>query len=182
MKLATGFITLLSLAVALVPCGLADSADSKIAPLSDDGIEVQTRGPVHEAYAAPVNRSPQPGPIVDKKPPEPIKELPPDQKPEGDNIEWIPGYWSWDSDRNDYTWVSGFWRAAPPGRKWVPGHWTEADGGWQWVAGLWAPANQEELPYIDEPPPAPPAEGPSVPAPDEDSFYVPGSWVAGLTS
>lgn len=33
--------------------------------------------------------------------------LPPDQKPEGDDVAWIPGYWAWDDERNDFLWVSG---------------------------------------------------------------------------
>src|SRR5262245_24029566 len=57
--------------------------------------EVQARGPVHEAFAAPVERDPEPGIVVAKQPPEPVPELPPDTKPEGDNVQWIPGYWAW---------------------------------------------------------------------------------------
>jgi hypothetical protein len=141
----------------------------------EPGVQVQTRGPVHEAFAEPTEVKPQPGPIVPKKPPDPIPEQPPDQKPEGENVSWIPGYWSWDADQQDFLWVSGFWRVAPPDRRWVPGYWTEAEGGWQWVPGFWAPASQEDVQYL----PAPPASvdnGPSTPAPDDDSFYVPGNW------
>src|SRR5262249_2191994 len=112
-------IGFLSLAVAIVPPGMADSKIVSVSPDKED-ITVDARGPIHEAYAAPVKVSPRPGPVVDTKPPEPINELPPDQKPEGDNIQWVPGYWAWDGDRNDYVWVSGFWRAPPPNRKWVP--------------------------------------------------------------
>src|SRR5712692_6012726 len=35
-------------------------------------ISVLTRGPVHEAYAQPVDKNPQPGPVVPKKPPPPF--------------------------------------------------------------------------------------------------------------
>src|SRR5262249_48607772 len=173
---AGGVVGVLGSAVALGPSGPVGQADLKIIGTSEDEIAVQTRGPVHEAYAAPVNTSPRPGPIVDKKPPDLIKELPPAERPEGDNIEWIPGYWAWDSDRVDYIWVSGFWRTAPPGRKWVPGHWVDVDGGWQWVTGLWAAASQDEMPYIGEAPPESLEDGPSLPAPDENSLYIPGSW------
>lgn len=100
------------------------------------GVEVLTRGPVHEAYAQPTDATAQPGIVVPKRPPDPIAELPPDEKPSGDNVQWLPGYWAWDSDRSDFLWVSGFWRATPPGRKWVPGHWTAVEGGWQWVTGF----------------------------------------------
>src|SRR5258707_6432736 len=93
-----------------------------------DGLEVQTRGPVHEGYAQPTDAAAQPLPAVPKEPPPPIAEQPPDQKPEGDNVQWIPGYWAWDADKNDYIWVSGFWRVPPPHRKWVPGHWADAAG------------------------------------------------------
>jgi hypothetical protein len=139
-------------------------------------ISVQTRGPIHEAYAQPVDQTPKPGPVVPKKPPAPVPELPPDQKPEGNNVRWIPGYWAWDLDRSDYLWVSGFWRNAPPGRKWVPGHWAQAEGGWQWVAGLWAASNLETLPYQQAPPDSL-DYGPATPAPNDDSLYVPGCWI-----
>ncbi len=140
------------------------------------GVVPQTRGPIHEAYAEPLDQTPQPGPIVPKKPPDPIAEVPPDQKPEGENVQWIPGYWAWDNDTNNFLWVSGFWRVPPPNRKWVPGHWTEVEGGWQWVPGFWAAAAQQDVQYL----PTPPAtldNGPSTPAPNDNSMYVPGCWV-----
>ncbi len=55
------------------------------------------KGPVHEAFATTAE-APAETPTVKKQPPEPIEELPPDQKPEGDNVQWIPGYWSWDEE------------------------------------------------------------------------------------
>src|SRR5947199_7496358 len=80
----------------------------------NQGVEVLARGPVHEAYATTVE-FPTPSPVVPKVPPAPIEELPPDQKPDGDNVQWIPGYWSWDEERTDFIWISGFWRQPPPG-------------------------------------------------------------------
>ncbi len=56
-----------------------------------------TQGPVHEAFAAPVVHDPKAGPVIAKAPPDPIQESPPDQKPSGQNIQWIPGYWAWDT-------------------------------------------------------------------------------------
>lgn len=157
------------LAVLIVPCQL-------VAQDTDKNITVLTQGPIHEAYAQPIDKNAQPTPIVPKKPPDPIPEEPPPQKRDGNNLQWIPGYWTWDTDRQQYIWVSGCWRQAPPDRKWVPGHWTEAAGGWQWVPGFWAAANQQELQFVPEPPPSL-EEGPSTPAPNADSFYVPGSWM-----
>ncbi|MBY0523160.1 MAG: hypothetical protein K2R98_07160 [Gemmataceae bacterium] len=152
-----------------------------IAPLAQaqappEGVEVLARGPVHEAYASSVNGQPEASPVVPKQPPEPIEELPPDQKPEGDNVQWIPGYWAFDEDRGDHLWISGFWRVPPPGRQWTPGHWKQADSGFQWIAGFWAPVARPEVTYLP-PPPAPIEVAASVPAPSTDHFYVPGSWV-----
>jgi len=146
------------------------------APAPPDGVEVLPRGPVHEAYAEPGLLPPEPSPVVPKAPPDPVNELPPDQKPEGPNVEWVPGYWAWDSERNDFTWVSGFWRTPPPGRQWVPGHWQQSDAGYQWVPGFWGDPGQPQLNLL----PAPPASleaGPSVPGPSESDVYVPGCWV-----
>src|SRR6266566_4961636 len=113
------------------------------------GIEVLARGPVHEAFAQPTEATAQPGIVVPRRPPDPIAELPPDEKPSGDNVQWIPGYWAWDSDRSDFLWVSGFWRAVPPGRKWLPGHWAEVAGGRQWVSGFWAADSRQDAQYLD---------------------------------
>ena len=71
-----------------------------------------------------------------------MEEMPPDQKPAGQNVQWISGYWSWDQARNDFVWLSGVWREPPPGRQWVPGYWHQVEGGYQWVAGAWVPVNQ----------------------------------------
>src|SRR5262245_18645053 len=101
-------------------------------PNDKDAPEILGRGPVHEGFAQP-NVAPQPGPKAPKAPPDPIPEQPPDQKPEGDNVVWVPGYWAWDDDKSDFLWVSGFWRVPPAGRKWVPGYWHKGDNGWQWV-------------------------------------------------
>src|SRR5262249_43813180 len=113
-----------------------------------DGPEVLARGPVHEAYAEPVDPRPQASPVVPKQPPEAVEETPPDQRPEGDNVQWINGYWAWDDERNDFIWVSGFWRVPPPGRRWVPGHWQPVDGGHQWSPGIWAAVEQPEIEYV----------------------------------
>src|SRR5581483_4658997 len=140
------------------------------------GVEVQTRGPVHEAYAEPTDARPQPPPVVPKQPPEPIPEVPPDQRPEGANVVWIPGYWDWDGEAQDFLWVSGFWRDEPPGERWVTGYWQQVQGGWARVPGFWAPENVSEVQYVPEPP-EPPEAGPSTPPPDETSVYAPGTWV-----
>ena len=89
----------------------------------DPNVEVLTRGPVHEAYAVPLSAGQTTGMIVPKQPAAPIEEVPPDMKPEGSNSVWIPGYWGWDDDRRDFLWVSGVWRAPPPGYRWMPGYW-----------------------------------------------------------
>ncbi len=162
-----------SLAV-LAGSGLPGRAqDTQAVP---QGVEILARGPVHEAFAEPVDAKPAPFPMVSKQPPNPIPETPPDQKPEGNNVQWIPGYFAWDDERSDFIWISGFWRVPPPSRQWIPGHWQKVGEGWQWSPGFWnveAQANVEYLP----PPPDPIDAAPSVPAPSEESIYVSGSWV-----
>jgi hypothetical protein len=154
----------------------ARAQDEPPPPTSDQGVEVLTRGPIHEAYAEPVDSRPPPAPIIPKQPPDPIEEVPSDMKPEGDNVVWIPGYWGWDDGRSDFIWVSGFWRVPPPDRQWVPGHWDQVDGGWQWTPGFWAQANQTDVQYLPPPPPSVDA-GASTPAPQPDAVYTPGTWV-----
>lgn len=144
--------------------------------LSQKGVEVLTRGPIHEAFAEPLAVNPLPNPIIHQKPPTPIEELPPDQKPEGTHIQWIPGYFAWDETRDDYIWISGLWRATPPGRQWMPGHWMAEADGWQWISGYWAAEGQAEVEYLPQPPTSIDI-GPSTEAPDADSLYTPGIWV-----
>jgi hypothetical protein len=145
-------------------------------PPQPQGTDAQARGPVHEAFAQPDNTQPQQGPVVDKQPPAPIEELPPDQKPQGSNVQWIPGYWAYDGDAKDFLWISGCWRDLPPGRRWLPGHWQEIDSGWLWVSGFWAPDAIQQVQYVPPPPPSL-DKGPSDPAPNVNSFYAPGCWV-----
>jgi hypothetical protein len=164
--------TALGLAALLVTSAPAQKDE----PAAKEGVEVLARGPVHEAFAEPSQARPLPSPIVPNKPPDPIEEAPPDEKPAGDHVIWIPGYFAWDDEQKDYLWVSGFWRVPPPDRQWVAGNWHEVDGGWQWTSGFWSAADQEEVNYLPAPPPSI-DEGPSTAAPEENSVYVPGCWV-----
>jgi hypothetical protein len=155
---------------------------------TEEDVEVLARGPVHEAFATTAEAPAGAAPVLTKQPPDPVEELPPDQRPDGDNVQWIPGYWSYDDDRADFIWISGFWRAAPPGRIWVPGSWRDVNGGYQWVSGFWnqvaqpapnapaAPAAPAQVEYLP-PPPQPLEVGPSIAAPNDTSFYVTGSWM-----
>lgn len=139
------------------------------------GMEVLTRGPIHEAYAEPVNTGAVRPLVVPKKPPDAIEEVPPDMKPADAGAIWIGGYWSWDDERQDFVWVSGVWRVPPPGQRWIAGYWTEVPGGYSWAAGIWAPAGEEEVSYY---PPAPATEerGPTSDSPSPDSVWITGCW------
>ena len=106
--------------------------------------------------------------------------MPPDQKPAGQNVQWIPGYWSWDVSRNDFIWISGIWREPPPNNQWVPGYWHQVDGGYQWVSGTWIPVStrtgtQSQQSYLP-PPPASLEAGPNTPQPSANVSWTPGFW------
>jgi uncharacterized membrane protein YgcG len=148
---------------------------------ADPNIDILARGPVHEAYAEQASPNATPGVVVPKAPPEPVNEVPPDWKPEGDDVEWIPGYWFWDEDRSDYVWVSGVWRRVPPDRRWVPGYWQATDSGYQWVSGFWAPVEAAAVEYAEAPPESL-ESGPSSPAPSDDYFWIPGNWEYSVTA
>jgi len=151
-------------------------AAEKNLPYDEEQIDVLAHGPIHEAFAETIAFDPEPGIIVPKLPPEVINEVPPEQKPEGD-AQWIPGYWGWDDDRNDFIWISGTWRVVPPGRQWIPGYWVNSAGdGYQWISGYWAPEKNSATTYLPEPPESVEA-GPNVNAPSSNQTWIPGSWV-----
>jgi len=139
------------------------------------GMEILTRGPVHEAFAEIVAYDPTPGIIVDAEPPNLIDEILPDQRPEGDNVVWIPGYWAWDEEPNDFLWISGIWRNLPPDREWIPGYWAPVDGRFQWTSGYWEDSETTEVTYLPEPPRSVEV-GPNIPASSDDQTWIPGSW------
>ena len=134
--------------------------------------EVLTSGPVHEAFAAPVDLQAQAGLVAPSEPPADVEETPPAEQPEGGNMIWVPGYWAWDADRRSFIWISGCWRVVPPNTYWVPGYWTQAAGGWAWVAGYWAPVTVQEVQYLPVPPAAEGLE-PATPPPSPDDIWVP---------
>jgi hypothetical protein len=179
LKLA-GFLALL-LPIASVLRGqeaIGPGAPSDDPPPVPRGVEVLARGPVHEAFAS-LTTEPAPTSPVPRRPPQPLEELPPAEKPEG-KVIWIGGYWAWDDDRKDFLWVSGLWRTPPPGKQWIAGYWREEGEQWQWVGGFWTTAREEqeikEVAYLPQPP-QPPGLAPPGQAPTPDCFHVPGSWV-----
>jgi hypothetical protein len=161
----------------LLGLGAAVTTAQAQEPTTDDqGAQVLTRGPVHEAFAGIVSYNPEPGVVVDKAPPQAIEEMPPEERPVGDNITWIPGYWAWDDERSDYLWISGTWRALPPGRQWTTGYWNSTGQGYQWISGYWADSSARETTYLPKPPAAV-EEGPNVEAPSRDYSWTPGTWM-----
>src|SRR3984957_14313907 len=64
---------------------------------------------------------------VNAPPPElPVYEQPPIP---GDGYLWVPGYWAWGDDIQDYYWVPGTWVLAPqPNYLWTPGYWGWSGG------------------------------------------------------
>ncbi|RYD36889.1 MAG: hypothetical protein EOP86_04785 [Verrucomicrobiaceae bacterium] len=171
-RLSRGLPTVVILALALWrPVVSAQDAGSN----PQEG-EVMTRGPVHEAFAGVISYNAEPGLVVAKAPPELIEEIPPEERPEGDNVTWIPGYWAWDDERGDFLWVSGIWRDLPPGREWIAGYWARIDEGYQWTSGYWSDAGAQETTYLPAPPPTV-EEGPNIAAPSEDYCWTPGNWV-----
>lgn len=65
----------------------------------------------------------------------PVYEQPPIPEP---GYLWIPGYWAWDDDVEDYYWVPGTWAEAPePGLLWTPAWWGWSNGVYAFHEGYW---------------------------------------------
>jgi hypothetical protein len=155
---------------------LAQPGEELGPPPSEGEFETLLQGPIHEAFARPVNVDPNAGIITAKTPPEPIVETPPEVKPAGEDVIWIPGYWAWDVDREDFIWISGVWRSPPPDQRWVPGYWMETSDGYQWIAGFWVPIEAEQVEYLPDPP-ASLEQGPTSPQPSHEHYWVTGCWI-----
>ena len=53
---------------------------------------------------------------------------------------WVPGYWAFDSDFDDFFWVPGTWVLAPEvGFLWTPGYWAWSGGQFVFYDGYWGP-------------------------------------------
>src|SRR5215467_7014133 len=53
---------------------------------------------------------------------------------------WVPGYWAWGPDFDDYYWVPGTWVLPPAvGLLWTPGYWGFSSGVYMWNPGYWGP-------------------------------------------
>ncbi len=150
VRFSLGVITLLT-AICL-PVRAQDNPDVPPAEPSQEQPVVLSRGPVHEAFAEPVPMEVEPGLVAPQQPPPNINEVPPAERPRGEQYVWIPGYWAWDAERADFIWVSACWRAAPPDMSWVPGYWAEGRGGWEWISGFWTRTQVQDIVYLPEPP------------------------------
>lgn len=155
---------------------MAQFTERRVETVRTSEVQILTSGPVHEAFAETIVNDPEPDLVVLQPPPGPIAEDPPDVVPVGPNMTWIPGYWAWDDDRDDYLWVSGIWRSVPPGRSFVPGFWSRVGHGYQWSSGFWIDADEAEITYLPEPP-DPVEAGPPPPAPSPNLIWTPGVWV-----
>lgn len=129
-------------------------------------------GPVHEAYLAQEYGEALLT-AVPSTPPTPIAEpIPPQADAEA---LWIPGYWGWSQDRNDFVWICGVWRKYPPGHIWIEGYWKQFPEGWVWIPGFWSLIPFEKVTYLVDLPPQLINEQPSD-SPGADYFWMPGFW------
>jgi hypothetical protein len=136
--------------------------------------QVLNEGPIHEAFAQPVELSPQAGIIAPNEPPAAIAEKPASERPKGSQYVWIPGYWAWDTTRKDYVWVSGCWRVPPANMSWMPGYWNKVPQGWQWVPGFWIPTSRAgQIEYLPQPPEIVDVEPPVDSGIISDGIWVP---------
>ena len=106
-----------------------------------------------------------------------MPELPPETKPAGNDVRWVPGYWMWEDNKKDFTWVSGFWRDVPPGREWSPGEWKKQGDQYKYEHGFWKPTSVNQW-RVDLPePPKPLNVEPTTSAPYQGMTWIPGGWV-----
>src|SRR5437763_31716 len=108
----------LRIALGLLPLVLAAQVSTGQEPTPptknlDAPVEVQPRGPLHEAYAHPLEAQPAPD----------------------DNASYIPGSWVYRDTR--WLWRPGYWTSFQLGRVWNPAHYLWTPGGYVFVDGYW---------------------------------------------
>lgn len=162
------------------PLAASDAANSFIngvppqsMPIAGQPYEVLLRGPVHEAFAIREAVKVSAATIA-ARPPTNVFELIPGTKPKGNDVQWVPGYWSYFDDAGDFVWIAGFYRDVPPGRKWVEGYWLESTQGFTWISGYWG-AQGESGSVLPEPP-ANRNDMPGSTSPSGETFWMPGEW------
>ncbi len=128
---------------------------------------------IHEAFVQPIT-SPVPIELAPRQPPAIVKETRPRQ-PAPQTI-WIPGYWCWVRENQNFKWICGIWRLAPQGLIWSSGYWMEEEGGWLWVKGAWLPdKNMSQWIYSKTPPPSSKNDNTGN-APGSEYFWNTGYW------
>jgi hypothetical protein len=60
-------------------------------------------------FAEQYSQDPIAGVTINRAPPPPVNKIPPEIRPEGDNVQWLSGYWFWDDTRGDFLWIGGTW-------------------------------------------------------------------------
>lgn len=105
------FAFLVFLMLCFTCCGTSFALETR-------GIEPLDYGPIHEAYVTKVTGT-DILQAVPAEPPQDINERIPGSVLPG--VVWVPGYWAWSDQRNDFIWVSGVWRRPPPGHFWILG-------------------------------------------------------------
>ncbi len=152
---------------------IVDARNQPVAGNDNKPVKALTEGPLHEAFLSPPKD--RESPRIDKAPPPPIEERPGVDPPDP-RAQWIGGYWEWDRARSDFTWVTGTWRIAPPGRFWVNGYWKRDDQGWYRVSGFWSDRKTDRIDFRKDGPPADrPADEPGE-SPGAEYFFVPGQY------
>jgi hypothetical protein len=108
---------------------------------------VQAMFATHEA----LNPNPTQSGLIEKEPPLPLLDpIAPQPSPD---TRWVPGYFSWNPEKQDFEWEPGIWIKAPEGTVWVPGKWKNDQGGYIRIQGYFAKKLQETeapLPNLKE--------------------------------
>ena len=101
---------------------------------------------------SPSRTSPSPAPSSPASRPTPSRSCRPTRSPRATTCSGSPATGPGTTRRNDFLWVSGFWRDVPPGRRWVPGTGRRSRAAGSGSPGFWAADQAEQVSYV--PPPA----------------------------
>ena len=143
---------------------------------AEQGVQVLTRGPVHEAFAETVTFDPEPGVVVPKAPPAAIEEFPPGSDRQGPTSRGFPAIGAGTTIGTIFCGSAAFGATCRPAASGCPATGASPGKASSGLPGTGPMPRRARWTYLPEPP-ASVESGPNVAARSADNTWLPGCWI-----